>query len=154
MPATKVPLVDTISGCSIQPDNKTIGDDIPCENVERQSLKWNCETFKWNRRKSSGSHSIGEGHFRQQHANIPTKDYSLSREWTNDDKSQTLWFYHSFDDQQICNEMAAKIRSDPTQFHHLKLRYSLSSWQTKQTTISIDSVTSGSMVSKLLQKFG
>jgi hypothetical protein len=27
------------------------------------------------------------------------------------------------------------------------------SWQTKQTTISIDSVTSGSMVSKLLQKF-
>jgi hypothetical protein len=50
--------------------------------------------------------------------------------------------------------MAAKIRSDPTQFHHLKLRYSLSSWQTKQTTISIDSVTSGSMVSKLLQKFG
>ena len=87
-------------------------------------------------------------------SNIPTKNYSLSREWTNDDKSQTLWFYHSFDDQQICNEMAAKIRSDPTQFNHLKLRYSLSSWQTKQTTISIDSVTSGSMVSKLLQKFG
>ena len=51
--------------------------------------------------------------------------------------------------------MAAEIQSDPTQFHHLKLRYSLSSqsWQTKQTTISNDSVTSGSMVSKLLQKF-
>ena len=48
------------------------------------------------------------------------------------------------------------MRSNPEQFDHLKLRYSLSSQtsQSKQTTISIDSVTSGSMVSKLLHKFG
>ena len=48
------------------------------------------------------------------------------------------------------------MRSNPEQFDHLKLRYSLISpaSQTKQTTISIDSVTSGSIVSKLLQKFG
>ena len=87
-------------------------------------------------------------------SNVLTEDYSISPEWTNYDKSKTIWFYLSFNDRQICDEMAAEIQSDPTQFHHLKLRYSLSSWQTKQTTISIDSVTSGSMVSKLLQKFG
>jgi hypothetical protein len=48
------------------------------------------------------------------------------------------------------------MRSDPEQFDHFKLLYSLSSQtsQTKQTTISIDSVTSGQMVSTLLQKFG
>jgi hypothetical protein len=88
-------------------------------------------------------------------SNVLTEDYSISPEWTNYDKSKTIWFYLSFNDRQICDEMAAEIQSDPTQFHHLKLRYSLSSqsWQTKQTTISIDSVTSGSMVSKLLQKF-
>jgi hypothetical protein len=47
------------------------------------------------------------------------------------------------------------MRSDPEQFDHFKLLYSLSSQtsQTKQTTISIDSVTSGQMVSTLLQKF-
>jgi hypothetical protein len=59
-------------------------------------------------------------------------------------------------DKKICGKLANEMRSNPEQFDHLKLRYSLSSQasQTKQTTISIDSVTSGSMVSKLLQKFG
>ncbi|XP_046457079.1 uncharacterized protein LOC124204112 [Daphnia pulex] len=48
------------------------------------------------------------------------------------------------------------MRSNPEQFDHLKLLYSLSSQtsQTKQTTISIDSITSGEMVTALLQKFG
>jgi hypothetical protein len=47
------------------------------------------------------------------------------------------------------------MRSDPEQFDHFKLLYSLSSQtsQTKQTAISIDSVTSGQLVSTLLQKF-
>jgi hypothetical protein len=47
------------------------------------------------------------------------------------------------------------MRSNPEQFDHFKLLYSLSSQtsQTKHTTISIDSVTSGQLVSTLLQKF-
>ena len=88
-------------------------------------------------------------------SDFPTEDYSLSSVWTNYDKSKSVWFHLWFYDQQICDKLAGEIQSDPTQFHHLKLLYSLSSQtsQTKQTTISIDSVTSGSMVSKLLQKF-
>ena len=89
-------------------------------------------------------------------SNVPTADYSLSPVWTNYDKSKTLWFYLSCNDQKICGEMENEMRSNPKQFHHLKLLYSLSSQtsQTKQTTISIESITSGQMVSNLLQKFG
>jgi hypothetical protein len=85
-----------------------------------------------------------------------TVDYSLSPEWTNYDKSKTIWFYLSCYEQKKCDELANEMRSNPKQFHQLKLLYSLSSQtsQTKQTTISIDSVTSGQLVSTLLQKFG
>jgi hypothetical protein len=83
-------------------------------------------------------------------------DYSLYPEWTNYDKSKTLWFSLLCYDQEVCDELAEEMQSDPTQFDHLKLLYSLSSQtsQTKQTTITIDSVTSGQMVTSLLQKFG
>jgi hypothetical protein len=87
---------------------------------------------------------------------IPATDYSLSPVWKNYDKSKTLRLSLSCYEQKICDELANEMRSDPTQFDHFKLLYSLS-WQTsqtKQTTISIDSVTSGQMVSTLLQKFG
>ena len=89
-------------------------------------------------------------------SNIPTPDYSLSPVWTNYDKSKTLWFYLLCNDEKVCDELAEEMRSDPEQFHHLKLLYSLSSQtsQTKQTTISIESITSGQMFSNLLQKFG
>jgi hypothetical protein len=87
-------------------------------------------------------------------SNVPTEDYSPG--WTNYDKSKILRFSLSCFDQKVCDEMANEMRLNPKQFDHFKLLYSLSSqsWQTKQTTISIDSVTSGSMVSKLLQQFG
>ncbi|XP_046456767.1 CAP-Gly domain-containing linker protein 1-like isoform X2 [Daphnia pulex] len=86
----------------------------------------------------------------------PTMDYSLSPEWTNYDKSKILWLSLSCYDQKICDELANEMRSVPKHADHFKLLYSLSSQtsQTKQTTISIDSVTSGQMVSTLLQKFG
>ncbi|XP_046645606.1 uncharacterized protein LOC124336048 isoform X3 [Daphnia pulicaria] len=85
----------------------------------------------------------------------PTVDYSLYPEWTNYDKSKTLWFYLSCYDPKICDELANEMRSNPKQFHQLKLLYSLSSQtsQTKHTTISIESITSGTLVSTLLQKF-
>ncbi len=85
-----------------------------------------------------------------------TVDYSLDPEWTNYDKSKTLRLSLSCFEQKICDELANEMRSNPEQFDHLKLLYSLSSQtsQTKQTTIRIDSVTSGQMVSTLLQKFG
>ncbi len=87
---------------------------------------------------------------------IPTTDYSPSPVWTNYDKSKTLWFYMSCHDRKICDKLASEMVSEPEQFHQLKLLYSLSSQtsQTKQTTIRIDSVTSGQLVSTLLQKFG
>jgi hypothetical protein len=86
---------------------------------------------------------------------IPTEDYSLSPVWKNYDKGKTLWFSLSCYEQKSCDELANEMRSDPTQFDHFKLLYSLSSQtsQTKQTTIRIDSVTSGTLVSTLLQKF-
>jgi hypothetical protein len=83
-------------------------------------------------------------------------DYSLSPVWTNYDKSKTLRLSLSCYNRKVCDELANELRSDPEQFDHFKLLYSLSSQtsQTKQTTISINSVTSGQMVSTLLQKFG
>ncbi|XP_046637878.1 interaptin-like isoform X1 [Daphnia pulicaria] len=85
-----------------------------------------------------------------------TEEYFLSPEWTNYDKSKTLWFSLLCYDQKVCDELANEMRSNPKHLDHFKLLYSLSSQtsQTKQTTISIDSVTSGQMVSTLLQKFG
>ncbi|EFX77489.1 C1q and tumor necrosis factor-related protein-like protein 2 [Daphnia pulex] len=89
-------------------------------------------------------------------SNTPATDYSLSPVWTNYDKSKTLRLSLSCFEQKICDELASEMRSDPEQFDHFKLLYSLSSQtsQIKQTTIRIDSVTSGQMVSTLLQKFG
>ncbi len=88
-------------------------------------------------------------------SNTPATDYTLSPVWTNYDKSKTLRLSLSCYDQKICDELASEMRSDPEQFDHFKLLYSLSSQtsQTKQTTIRIDSVTSGQLVSTLLQKF-
>ncbi|XP_046456425.1 repetitive organellar protein-like isoform X2 [Daphnia pulex] len=85
----------------------------------------------------------------------PTVDYWLYPEWTNYDESKILWFSLSCHEQKICDKLANEMRSKPEQFDHLKLLYSLSSQtsQTKHTTISIDSVTSGQLVSTLLQKF-
>jgi hypothetical protein len=85
----------------------------------------------------------------------PTADYSISPEWTNYDKTKTLWFHLSCYDREVCDELADEVRSDPKHFYHFNLLYSLSSQksQTKQTTITIDSVTSGQMVTTLLQKF-
>jgi hypothetical protein len=87
---------------------------------------------------------------------IHTEDYFLSPVWKNYDKGKTLWFSLSCYDQKICDELANEMRSNPKHLNHLKLLYSLSSQtsQTKHTTISIDSVTSGQLVSNLLQKFG
>jgi hypothetical protein len=89
-------------------------------------------------------------------SDIPMEDYFPSPVWKNYDKSKTLWLSMSCYDQKICDELANEMRSVPKQFDHFKLLYSLSSQtsQTKQATISIDSVTSGQTVSTLLQKFG
>ncbi|XP_046458918.1 uncharacterized protein LOC124205520 isoform X2 [Daphnia pulex] len=86
---------------------------------------------------------------------IPTTDYSPSPVWTNYDRSKTLWFSLTCYDQKICDELASEMRSVPKHSNHFRLLYSLSSQtsQTKQTTIRIDSVTSGQMVSTLLKKF-
>ncbi|XP_046459432.1 uncharacterized protein LOC124205909 [Daphnia pulex] len=88
-------------------------------------------------------------------SNIPTADYSLSPVWTNYDRSKTLKLSLSCYDQKVCDRLANEMRSNPEQFDHFKLLYSLSTQksQTKQTTISIDRITSSQMVTSLLQKF-
>jgi hypothetical protein len=87
---------------------------------------------------------------------ISTEDYFLSPVWKNYDKGKTIWFSLSCYDQKICDELANEMRSNPKHLNNFKLLYSLSSQtsQTKQTTIRIDSLTSGQLVSNLLQKFG
>jgi hypothetical protein len=90
-------------------------------------------------------------------SNTPTEDYSVSPRWTNyHSKSKSIWFSLTCYDRKVCDELADETRSLPRHLDHLKLVYSLSSQtlQTKQTTISFDSVTSGQMVAKLLQNFG
>jgi hypothetical protein len=85
----------------------------------------------------------------------PSADYSLSPMWANYDKSKTLRLSLSCYDQKVCDGMANEMRSNPEQFDHFKLLYSLSSQksQTKHTSITIDSVISGQMVTALIQKF-
>ncbi|XP_046439593.1 uncharacterized protein LOC124190774 [Daphnia pulex] len=85
----------------------------------------------------------------------PTVDYSLP-EWTKYEKSKTLRISLSCYDQKFCDEMASEMRSVPEHFDHFELFYSLSSEAShiKQATINVDSVTSGQMVTRLLQKFG
>ena len=88
-------------------------------------------------------------------SDVPTAEYSISSPWTNYDKSKILRLSLSCFDQKVCDKLANEMRSNPEQFDHFKLLFRLSSQtlQTKQATISIDSVTSGSMFSHLLQKF-
>jgi hypothetical protein len=89
-------------------------------------------------------------------SDVPTEDYSISPVWANyDSKSKSVWFSLSCYDPKVCDELADEMRSAPKHLHHFKLLFRLSSQtsQTKQATINIDSVTSGSMVSHLLQKF-
>ncbi len=114
--------------------NKIVGQEIQPDNVRVLPLE---KVFLTSKRAS-------------------TEEYFLSPEWTNYDKSKTLWFSLSCYDQKICDELANEMWSNPKHLDHLKLLYNLSSQtsQTKQTTITIDSVTSGQLVSNLLQKFG
>ena len=89
-------------------------------------------------------------------SNVPTEEYSISPVWANfDSKSKSIWFSLSCYDPKVCDELADEMRSAPKHLDHFKLLFRLSSQtsQTKQATINIDSVTSGSMVSHLLQKF-
>jgi hypothetical protein len=84
----------------------------------------------------------------------PTVDYSLP-EWTKYEKSKTLRLSLTCYDQTFCDELASEMRSDPEHFDHFELLYSFSTQPShiKQATINIDSVTSGQMVTRLLQKF-
>ncbi|EFX63632.1 hypothetical protein DAPPUDRAFT_119038 [Daphnia pulex] len=86
----------------------------------------------------------------------PPVDFWLNPWWTYYDGRKTRWLSLSCYEQKVCDRLANAMRWDPTQFAHFKLLYSFSShqtWQTKQATISIDSVTSGQLVSTLLKKF-
>jgi hypothetical protein len=89
-------------------------------------------------------------------SNTPTSDYTLSPVWTTYDRSKTLKLSLSCYDQKICDDLAKEMQSNPEQFDHFKLLYSLPSQASnppKKVTFTIDSVTSGQLVSTLLQKF-
>jgi hypothetical protein len=89
-------------------------------------------------------------------SNKPIVDYWLSPKWTKYDQSKTLRLSLTCYDQTFCDEMASEMRSVPEHFDHFELFYSLSleASHIKQATINVDSVTSGQMVTRLLQKFG
>lgn len=87
---------------------------------------------------------------------IPSTAFSLGNNWLPYQLHKFLQFSLSCFTQNDCDQLALDMRSNPEQFDHLKLLFSLSSQtsQTKETTIRIDNVVSGQMVSNLLQRFG
>ncbi|KZS16600.1 Uncharacterized protein APZ42_017143 [Daphnia magna] len=82
--------------------------------------------------------------------------YTLSTDWKPCRQHKSLWFALSCFDIKDCNQLAANMRSNPEQFDHFKLLFSLSSQtsKTKETTIRIENIVAGQMVSDLLQRFG
>jgi hypothetical protein len=87
---------------------------------------------------------------------IPSTAFSLGNNWLPYQLHKFLQFSLSCFTQNDCDQLALDMRPNPEQFDHLKLLFSLSSQtsQTKETTIRIDNVVSGQMVSNLLQRFG
>lgn len=87
---------------------------------------------------------------------IPSSTYSLSTNWLPYQLHKELSFTLSCFAQKDCDQLAVNMRTSPEQFEHFQLLFSLSSQtsQTKQTTIRIDNIVSGQMVSRLLQEFG
>jgi hypothetical protein len=86
----------------------------------------------------------------------PSSSFSLSTNWKAIRHHQDIWFTLSCLALNVCDQLAAEMRSKPEQFDHFKLLFSLSSQtsQTKQTVIRIETIASGQMVSDLLQKYG
>jgi hypothetical protein len=89
-------------------------------------------------------------------SSLSSASFSLPTEWKSMNHHHFIYFSLSCPDLKDCDQLASKMRSRPEQFDHFKLRFSLSSQtsQTKDTVIRIESVTSGEMVTSLLQKFG
>ena len=87
---------------------------------------------------------------------LPSSSFSLYTNWKAVRQHQDIWFTLSCLTLKVCDQLAAEMRSKPEQFDHFKLVFSLSSQksQTKQTVIRIETITSGQMVSDLLQKYG
>lgn len=85
-----------------------------------------------------------------------SESFSLPSEWKPINRHQFVDFSLSCSDPKDCNQLASEMRSRPEQFDHFKLRFSLSSQtsHSRKTSIRIESVTSGEMVTSLLQKFG
>lgn len=82
--------------------------------------------------------------------------FTLSTDWKPCRQHKSLWFALSCFDIKDCNQLAANMRSNPEQFDHFKLLFSLSSQtsKTKETTIRIENIVSGQMFNDLLQRFG
>ncbi|KAI9563440.1 hypothetical protein GHT06_010903 [Daphnia sinensis] len=82
--------------------------------------------------------------------------YTLSTDWKPCRQHKSLWFALTCFDIKDCNQLAVNMRSNPEQFDHFKLLFSLSSQtsKTKETTIRIENIVAGQMVSGLLQRFG
>ena len=87
---------------------------------------------------------------------LPSSSFSMSTHWKGIRHDRHIWFTLSCLALKVCDQLAAEMRSKPEQFDHFKLLFSLSSQtsKTKQTVIRIETITSGQMVSDLLQKYG
>jgi hypothetical protein len=85
-----------------------------------------------------------------------SSSFSLSSEWKTIRHHKDINFTLSCFAQDDCDRLATEMRSGPEQFDHFKLLFSFPSQKTqiRQMDIRIESVTSGKLVSNLLQKFG
>ena len=85
---------------------------------------------------------------------VTSTTYSLPNNWLPLHKS--VWFTLSCLKLDDCHQLAANMRISPRQFEHFRILFGLASQtsQTKETTIGIDNVVSGPIMTKLLQRFG
>ncbi len=81
--------------------------------------------------------------------------YQTSKVWSEYQRHRYLWFSLTCSQLIECDDLAAQMRSNPEQFGHLKLLFSLSSQtsERKETIIRIDNIVTGEMMTKLDQRY-
>lgn len=84
----------------------------------------------------------------------PSTIYSLITDWHPYQLEKSLWFTLTCFQQNDCNQLEVIMHENPTKLGHLKLQFGLSSQttQAKQIDVLIESIVSGQMVIKLLQR--
>ena len=88
-------------------------------------------------------------------SSTPTVGYELSDKWIPYELDYYLWFSLNCSDELKATQLAQEMKQRPDQFSDLRLSFSLLSQNSnrRQTVIHIDSIVSGSMFTRLQQKY-